>query len=508
MLVDTKRAAFGLKSNGTGSVIVNRASRLMVVIVSCVILIGAVRVFAEDWPQWRGANRDGKVIGFAAPQTWPQALTQRWQTTVGHGDATPALVGDKLYVFARQGEDEITQSIVGEPKHEWPCFHGPKHDNKSLETGLLKTWPHGGPELLWSASGLGKSYSSVVVADGLIYTAGMIDKHTFVFALDLGGKEKWRKLNGRSWEATMSHAIAYAGSRSTPTYDEGRVYHLSEHGRLTAFEAKTGEEVWHLDLLRQFNAKTPKYGLAESVLIDGERLICCPGGTEGYMVCLEKNTGKPVWANTDIKGPVGYCSPVIAEFGGFRQILSMSAQEVFGVDAKTGTLLWSVEHGNQRENSATDPVFRKGYVFASTGYGKGSILVQLKPLEDGIKAETVWASELMDNHHGGVVLVDGYLYGSGHESKGWFCLDFLTGRQVWNAKGKGSLTYADGMLYCLDERGMMALVAATPQEFRIISSFRVPKGGAGLHWAHPVVCDGRLYVRHADKLFAYDIKAK
>ena len=402
----------------------------------------------------------------------------------------------------------ISPSALGAAKREWPCFHGPKRDNKSTETGLLKTWPDGGPELLWTAPGLGKGYSSVSIADGLIYTAGMVGKQTSVFALDMEGKQKWRTPNGQSWEATMRHAVAYAGSRGTPTHDDGLVYHLGENGRIAALDAKTGQEAWHLDLLKQFNAKTAKYGLAESVLIDGDRLICCPGGTRGYMVCLEKKTGKEVWANADIKGPVGYCSPVIAKFGGFRQILSMSAEELFGVDAKTGKLLWRVKHGNKRKNSATDPIFFKGYVFASTGYGKGSTVVRLKPVEGGIKAERVWASKLMDNHHGGVVLLDGYLYGSGHQSRGWFCLDLLTSRAAWNSRGKGSLTYADGMLYCLEEGGRMALAEATPEEFRIVSSFNVPKGGAGLHWAHPVVCGGRLYVRHADKLFAYDIRAK
>ena len=400
----------------------------------------------------------------------------------------------------------IPQLGLGEPKHEWPCFHGPKRDNKSVETGLLKKWPDDGPKLLWTASGLGKGYSSVTVVGGMIYTAGMIEKQTHVFALDLDGKPKWRRLNGTSWQTTMRHAVAYAGSRGTPTYDEGRVYHLGERGRLTAFDAKTGGQIWSLDLFKQFNAKTPTYGLAESVLIDGDRLICSPGGTKGYMVCLEKKTGKLVWANTEVKGTMGYCSAGTAEFGGFRQILSMSAKEVFGVDAKTGKLLWSVEHENQRENSATNPIFHNGHVFASTGYGKGSILVRLKPVRGGIETETVWSSKLMDNHHGGVVLMDGYLYGAGHQSKGWFCLGFLTGKQAWNAKGKGSLTYADGMLYCLEERGTMALVKATPEECRIVSSFRVPKGGSGLYWAHPVVCDGRLYVRHADKLFAYDVR--
>ena len=261
-------------------------------------------------------------------------------------------------------------------------------------------------------------------------------------------------------------------------------------------------------LFKQFDAKAPKYGLTESVLIDGDRLICSPGGTKGHVVCLDKKTGKLIWARTDIEGTVGYSSPVIAEFAGFRQILAMSSKVVFGMDLKTGKVLWSADHGNRRQNSATDPIFHKGYVFASTGYGKGSILIRLKPVRDGIETEQAWVSKLMDNHHGGVVLADGHLYGAGHVAKGWFCLDFMTGKQAWKAKGKGSLTYADGMLYCLEEEGTMALVEATPKGRTILSSFPLPKGGDGRYWAHPVVCDGRLYVRHADKLFAYDVRGK
>ena len=402
----------------------------------------------------------------------------------------------------------VPSSAAGGPRDEWPCFHGPRRDNKSTETGLLKKWPAGGPKLLWTASGLGKGYSTVSIAGGMIYTAGMIDKQTHVFAFDLDGRQKWRRPNGRSWAATMPHAITYDGARGTPTADGKRVYHLSEGGRLAAFDGKTGEEIWNLNVLRQFGGQTPKYGLAESVLIDGDRLICSPAGTKGYMVCLDKSTGKLMWANAEVRGTAGYCSAAIAAPGGRRQVVSMSSSEVFGVDAKTGKLLWSVEHGNHRDNNATDPIFHKGHVFAASPYGKGSMVARLSTGRDEITAEKVWASSLMDNHHGGVVLVDGFLYGAGHEAGGWFCLDFMTGKPAWRAKGKGSLTWADGMLYCMEERGTMALVRATPERHQVVSSFALPTGGRGLYWAHPVVCGGRLYVRHADRLFAYDIRAK
>jgi outer membrane protein assembly factor BamB len=175
------------------------------------------------------------------------------------------------------------------------------------------------------------------------------------------------------------------------------------------------------------------------------------------------------------------------------------------VDLKRGRLLWQVDFENSRSNNVTDPIFHNGCVFASSGYGKGSILIRLPAAGDELTPQILWQTELMDNHHGGVILHEGYLYGAGHNARGWFCLDFKTGNQIWNAGGKGSLTYADQMLYCLDERGIMSLVKATSEKHEMISTFEVADGGEGMHWAHPVVCGARLYIRHQDKLFAYDI---
>lgn len=393
---------------------------------------------------------------------------------------------------------------------DWPEFHGPNRDNKSAETGLLKEWPAEGPKLLWTASGLGKGYCSTAIADGLICTAGTVEKQTFVFAFDMGGKLKWKAANGASWQPTerMRWASKYDGVRSTPTLHDGLVYHLGETGHLSAFRAATGDVAWTVDLFKEFGAQSPKYGLCESVQIDGERLICCPGGTKAYMVALDRKSGKPLWSSPKMDAGVGYCSPVLSEFGGFRQFITISERDLFGMDAENGKLLWSVPFANARNNNCTDAIFHEGYVFASTGYGKGSILVKLSEENGGVKAETIWSSNLLDNHHGGVILLDGHLYGSGHKSPGWFCLDFMTGEQKHRETGKGSLTYADGMLYCLSEQGLMELVEPTPAARKVVSSFRVPSGGEGAYWAHPVVCGGRLYARHADRLYAYDIKAR
>lgn len=397
---------------------------------------------------------------------------------------------------------------MAQDKCDWHCFHGPDRTNKSSETGLLKEWPEEGPTLAWTVSGLGDGYSSVSIAEGYLFTAGMADKQTHVYAFDLSGKQVWKKPNGQSWETTLSWARTYTGARSTPTYDNGVVYHLGELGQLTAFEYKTGNEIWSIELREQFDADIPEYGYSESVYIDGDQLYCNPAGKKGYIVCLDKNNGDLIWANREVPGTVGFSSSVLFDYGAYRQIAGLSSNSVYGVDSKTGKLLWHVNFENDRSNNVTDPIFYNGYVFASTGYGKGSILIKLTPSGREIIPETVWQTNLMDNHHGGVILHDGYLYGAGHNARGWFCLDFMTGKQMWKSNGKGSLTYADGMLYCLDERGKMTLVTATSEKYNEVSTFEVPSGGKGMHWAHPVMCGGRLYIRHTDKLFAYDIKGE
>jgi outer membrane protein assembly factor BamB len=286
------------------------------------------------------------------------------------------------------------------------------------------------------------------------------------------------------------------------------VYHLGDLGRLTAYTYQNGKAIWNIELRKTFDADIPEYGYTESINIHADYLFCNPAGENGFLVCLNKKNGELIWVTKHIPGNVGFSSPILADFGGYLQIINMTSSCVYGADAKTGKLLWTVDYENQRSNNVSDAIFHNGYVVVSSGYGKGSALIKLTVSDKKIIPETVWHTDLMDNHHGGVILHEGYLYGSGHNERGWFCLDFMTGKQLWKGRGKGSITYADGMLYCLEEKGMMRLVTATPEKYEVVSSFEVPNGGKGMHWAHPVVCGGRLYVRHMDKLFAYDIQSK
>ena len=388
---------------------------------------------------------------------------------------------------------------------EWPGFHGADRTNKSGEAGLIKDWPKDGPKLILTFQGLGNGYSSVSIAGGLLYTAGSTINQTYVYAFDLNGKLVWKKTNGKAWSTTLSYASSYTGSRSTPTYDGGIIYHLGETGRLAAYNSKNGEEIWWRDLVKDFEAGPSEYGYSESVLIDGDYLYTRPAGKKGFVVCLNKLNGKLIWANTEIPGSEGYSSLVINESVGSHQVIGSSSNCYFGLDAGSGRLLWKVNFANQRELNITDATVFNEYVFITSGYGKGSMLFKLRSSGKEIIPETIWQTELMDNHHGGIILHNGYLYGSGSNSRGWFCLDFQTGKQIWNSDGKGSLTFAGGMLYLLDEKGTMKLVRATPDKYELHGEFKVPAGGKGPFWAHPVVFGGRLYIRYSDKLYVYDI---
>jgi outer membrane protein assembly factor BamB len=388
----------------------------------------------------------------------------------------------------------------------WPCFHGPKGNNISPETGLLKKWPKEGPKLLWTCKGIGEGFGCPSIAGGLIYVSGALDDKATITALDLNGNIQWQVPAGESWKGN------YPGTRGTPTIDGERLYHESPMGQVVCLNAKTGKEAWRVDILKEFDAANITWGLAESVLIDSDRVVCCPGGKNGSVVALNKNTGKTVWAAKSTGQSANYATPVLAEHQGLRMILTMSQKALIGVNADNGDFLFQHSHETRYDINATSPIHDDGRIFITSGYGAGSEMLKLAI--DGQKAsvQSVWQSKELDNHHGGVILLNGYLYGAAHERNGgrWVCLAWSDGAMKYADKGvgKGSLTCADGMLYCWSERGQVGLVSATPEKYDLISSFNVAKGGEGPTWAHPVVCGRRLYLRHGDLLHAYDIAAE
>lgn len=418
-------------------------------------------------------------------------------------DSSPTVPAGKGKIAKRKSKPGARREVPAPKGPYWPRFHGPDGANKSADTGLLKKWPDGGPKLIWTAEGIGHGFSSVTIADGLIYTDGNLDGKTVVTALDLDGKLQWQKPNGKAW--TGSHK----GTRGTPTYDEGRLYHESPLGELVAMDAKTGKKVWGFNILEKFKGKNIAWALAESVLIDGEHLICCPGGRDGSVVALDKKTGETVWAAPGTGQATSYASPALVVHEGRRMVLTMNAEALLAVDADTGALLLQYPHKTEYDVNALMPVYHDGCIFISSGYGSGSELVRLTADGDKVAAQRVWKQKQLDNHHGGVILLDGYIYGSSSRGK-WICLDWKTGDVKYSTAGvgKGSVTFADGMLYTFSENRKMGLVRPGPDAHEVVSQFMVPSGGPGKSWAHPVVCGGRLYLRHSDKLYAYDVKAK
>lgn len=388
----------------------------------------------------------------------------------------------------------------------WPRFHGRDGRNISSDSGLLRQWPKEGPKLAWKTSGIGAGFASVTIGDGMIYTDGNIDGKTVVTALDGAGHIRWTAENGPAWTGD------YQGARGTPTLDGDRAYHESPLGEVICLEAKTGKKVWSLNILNQFGAKNIQWALAESLLVDGNRLICSPGGPKASIVALDKMTGKTLWVARSTGDPAGYASPILAEYQGLRMVMTLNAKALIGVNADNGDFLFRHEHVTEYDVNATMPLYHDGLVFISTGYGSGSELLKIKV--DGTKAsvDSVWTSKDLDNQHGGVILVDGYVYGSAHNANNgkWICLDWKSGKKMYAERGvgKGSATLADGMLYTLSENRNVGLVKATPYGHQLSGEFKLPAGGDGPTWAHPVVCGGRLYLRHGDWLYAYDVRAK
>lgn len=384
----------------------------------------------------------------------------------------------------------------------WPRFHGPQGTNLSPETGLLRQWPAGGPRRLWTAQGIGDGFATVAIANGRIYTAGNRNNQTVITALDTSGKQLWQVPNGRAWTGQQP------GSRGTPTIEGGRLYHESPLGDVVCLDAASGQKIWGLNILKAFGAENITWALAESLLIDGDRLICCPGGPQTAVVALNKHTGQTIWKSPSASGDrAGYASPTLAVHQGLRMILTMTSQHAIGVNADTGELLWQFKHVTPFDENIFSPIFHDGQVFISTGHEVGSVMLKVHVQGGKAAVQEVWRNTDLDNHHGGTILLDGYLYGS-RWSPGWACLEWRSGKTQYTSRGvgKGSLTYAEGMLYTLGENGEMGLVPAKPQEHTVVSRFRLPAGGAGPAWAHPVVCGGRLYLRHGDFLYAYDVR--
>lgn len=372
---------------------------------------------------------------------------------------------------------------------------------------MLDQWPEEGPPLLWRAQGIGLGFATVAIVGQRIYTAGNVGDSTVISALDYSGRLLWQAKNGPAYERS------HPGARATPTLNEGKLYHLNADGDVVCLEAETGRRLWSLNMLERFNGRNIRWALSESLLVDGRRLICYPGGETISMVALDKHTGETIWTCTGVGDAPGYASPRVVDYGGLRQIVTMTARAAIGVEAESGRLLWRFEQEAPYDVNCNTPLYHDGHLYLFRTWGRGATKLKLVVKGDQCSVEQVWHTQDLDNEHGGVALVNGYLYGQAdgnHRQRYLACLEATTGRTMWTdtrlaGRGSASLTLADGMLYVVSDRGEVGLVRPNPKQLEIVSQFQVPPGGEGPLYAHPVVHDGRLYVRHGDFLYAYDI---
>jgi outer membrane protein assembly factor BamB len=384
----------------------------------------------------------------------------------------------------------------------------------SAETGLLKSWPEGGPALLWSNLELAKGNSQPSFGTSSLYITGTEGKNDILYALSMDGKILWKEVMGRAWNQS------YPDSRATPTVEGDRVYTCSGYGDLACFNAITGEMIWSYKGSEENKGTYGSWGIAESLLIDGNRIFYSPGGPETMTIALDKSNGTVIWKSPGLNDKPGYVSPILANYAGKTMIINISLGHVFAVDASNGDILWKVPHEQSSDPGlrrfelikCTTPLYKDGMVYATGGYDTGGMMIKIG--DDGKSAKVVWTDSVLDDHHGGVVLVNGYIYGSNwlNNSNGnWCCIDWNTGKKMWEQAWncKGSIIAAEDMLYIYDEkRGNVGLLKADPEKFDLVSSFKITMGNAGPFWAHPVIHNGVLYIRHTNALMAYDIKEK
>ena len=389
------------------------------------------------------------------------------------------------------------------PSTDWPQWRGPERNGVSKESGLLGQWPRSGPPVAWSAAMLGAGYGSMAVQGDRIWLQGMRNNQSVVSSLNRAdGKQVWARILGPAGDNDRG-----PGPRSTPTIDGDRLYALSETGDLACLRTSDGTVVWQRNILKEFRAGNPYWLLSESPLVDGNLVIVSPGGRGAGIVALDKMSGKTVWTSKELSDGAGYSSPIIADVGGVRTIMNFTADAGVGVRASDGKLMWrNTQPSNGTANIAT-PVYSDGKVFYTSSYGTGASLLGLKAAGNEVRAQEIYFTRDMKNHHGGVVLVNGHIYG--YNDSILTCLEFNSGKVVWRDRsvGKGAVTYADGHLYILSENNVVGLVEATPAGYREKGRFSIADQGWP-SWAHPVVSGGRLYVRNQGTLTSYDVRAR
>jgi outer membrane protein assembly factor BamB len=391
-------------------------------------------------------------------------------------------------------------------------FRGPERNGVFPETGLLKSWPEGGPEMLWSREDLDRGFASVSVTDNAIYIAGLEGKAEFLTVLDLSGKTLWRLQYGLG--VTQTHR----DTRCTPTVIGDRIYVISGRGEVVCISDSQRKILWSIPALEKFEGEFWQWEIAESPLIVDNKVIYTPGGNKTSMVALDAATGDTVWQTRSFQQPSAFVSPILCEFEGKKIIVGVLTEHILGVNPESGDILWDVKyhdiemptfHEWAPKNNCVTPLYEDGHLYVTSGYDHVGVMFRF--VKGGTDVEQVWINKDLDNHHGQVVKVGDHIYGSNwidNSNGNWCCVDWKTGKTMYEKEWhtKGSITAADGLLYCYEERrGNLALVRPNPEDFEIMSSFRITLG-SGPHWTQPVIRNGVLYIRHGEAFMAYKVR--
>jgi outer membrane protein assembly factor BamB len=451
----------------------------------------------------------------AAGISWPTILSVRVEQPRGMKRLALAFAFIIALLLAVSAEAAAsTAALIASPEPGWPQFRGPRRDGICDESGLLQSWPEAGPRVLWSAKGLGRGFSSPIIADGRLFITGDFDAELHVLAFDLTGKLLWRAKNGDAW------LNQYRGARSSVSYSEGRIFHENAHGRVACFDAANGKEIWAVNLLERFGGENITWGLSECLLVDEHAVYATAGGRDALLVALDKQTGELRWKSEpllDTAGDnsvdnAGYVSPILVQFAGRRLIIGASSRHMFCADAATGALQWTRRRKTPYAVIAMMPVLVGDAVFLSAPLGPpGQLHRLIAPTKPGetVGVEDAWTTPL-DTCQGGVVHVNGRLFGSYYPArKGWAALDATSGKVLYDEPqfAKGAALYADGRLYALCEDGWMRLLEPTDTKFEVRGQFRLVAARDKDAWAHPVVHGGKLYLRYHDALYCYDVRA-
>jgi len=382
---------------------------------------------------------------------------------------------------------------------DWPQWRGPNRDGISAETGLLESWPAKGPPLVWKATSLGEGYSSFAIIGDRLYTQGQQGNQEFVLAFDTNtGKQIWSTPGGRAYHEQRGH-----GPRGTPTIDGTRLYAMAADGTLLCLETATGKRIWGMNVVEKFHGGVPNWGISESPLVEGDRVIVTPGGSDAAVVALQKTTGELIWKSQG--DPAGYSSPIAFDAAGSRKVVVFTGDGAIGLDMKTGAFEWRYTKVSNRTANIATPIVKDGHIFLSSDYGTGCALLKLTPSGRSVTASEVYFNRDMKNHYSSSVLVGDYVYG--YSSSVLTAMKFLSGEVAWRDRsvGKGSVAYADRHLYALGEDGVVGLIEATPAGYKEKSRFEISRGSFPT-WTQPVIANGKLYLREQDNLYCYNVK--